>query len=177
MAPFFHIQRGLVVCGLLVLGGTIYLSRPLVHIGMQRSTPIAALVARASIGVAATPENSRAPTQNEERKYAESVFASQAIDDNWARSSKRDLNARLEAIKADGIRLQEPQCRSSLCLVKFRSYAGPLAQQFVSKFLDTKVWREGPVTVLHEELESERCVEVSLYLARGSAALPRLAVK
>ena len=113
----------------------------------------------------------RAPTDDERRAYAASVFEAQPFDPVWARQAKRDLGANLDGINAGKSRIASVECKSSLCRVELQHDNEQDEQDFLRQVIRKHAW-QGQGMAVRGDPGAGGEAQVTVYFAAEGVPLP-----
>jgi len=112
-----------------------------------------------------------APSEDERRSYAAVVFEGQAFDHGWATETRRSVQAKLDAIKDNDIRVGPIDCRSTLCRFELYSEGSASLQGYMRKMIRSDV---GAGMVVRGDASGPSAGAVTVYLARAGSPLPEV---
>lgn len=119
----------------------------------------------------ATPPVPPGPTETERIAYADAVFEAQGYDREWASEATERLEHGLSQVQGASLTVEELECRSELCRIRFEPAEEARARTFVADFLRGDTWR-GAGMVTRDESAREGEAIVALFLARPGTELP-----
>lgn len=108
-----------------------------------------------------------APTQEERRVFASSVFEAQFVDRSWAIDARQSLESKLESVRDPAVKVSAIECRSTLCRFEIDAEEPSARQDFMRKMIRANVGA-GMAVPSSDQTDGS----IIVYIAREGTSLP-----
>lgn len=112
-------------------------------------------------------------TVAERRVHLQSRFAAQDVDPGWASTARQELGDDLRRSAGKDVRVQDVECRSSLCRAELVLTSHEAGNAFMESWLHQRAWT-GPGFVANDEASPDGTPRMIMFLGRPGTELPHL---
>jgi hypothetical protein len=109
----------------------------------------------------------------EQRTYLQDRFSAQGADPGWSSTARQALREDLGRPGSSDVRLENVECRSSLCRAEFVVTSQDAGNMFLESWLHQRTWT-GAGFAAHDETNPDGNHRLILFLGRPGTALPYL---
>ena len=121
----------------------------------------------------AEPEGKPEISVADRRAHLQSRFVAQDIDPAWSSVARQELAQDLGRFGGKDARVQDVECRSSLCRAELVLTSHDAGSNFMESWLRQRTWA-GPGFAANDAADPDGTPKMILFLARPGTELPRL---
>jgi len=110
---------------------------------------------------------SEPPSMDAVVAHVETVFSQQSKDGTWSQSAENELNAKLLPCAVDGSRVQQLECRTTLCKVRIEHQSEQGFRDFMKRAFAQPSWHGAMVSRVEPQAPNGAVANVMFFSKEG----------